>query len=126
MWNFQSLKAAGGFVTNYNIPERNETYYLYMPSKAMLLTSDAERRALTSELSEKCKMDKPMDTAEHTGVVNMLIGCSCGELDNLVRTDFTSCINGDVYSDLFSGGCNVNAVKNALMDECGYEVYGCG
>ena len=125
MWNFQELKATGGFVTSYSIPEKNETYYMYVPVKVMLITSDAERRSLTRELKTKCNMN-PISTREYTGVVNMVVGCSCGELANMVKTDFSSCISDAEYNSLFSGGCNVNAVKSALLNECGYEVYGCG
>jgi hypothetical protein len=125
MWNFGQLKPAGAFSTTYNLPENNETYYFYVPTGNLLYITENERRSLTNELSGKCRI-KPMKTIEHTGIINMVVGCSCGELANMVRSEFSSCINDAEYNNLFSGGCNVNGVKNALLTECGYEVYGCG
>jgi len=125
MWDFATVSPTGAFITTYEIPEEDSTRYIYVPTKSMTYIADSDKETLTDDMKDKCGID-PIETEEYTGVVRMVIGCSCDELANMVSREFSSCISDDEYSELFGGGCNVNGVKNALMNECGYEVLGCG
>jgi hypothetical protein len=123
MWDFSLIKAMGGFDIRYNIQENNQTYYMYVPTKSMPYISDSDKNALTRDIRIKCQIE-PIDTIEHTGIIRMVIGCSCAELQNMVSSEMASCLNPTERNALFSGGCNVNNVKDVLRNKCGYEVIG--
>lgn len=126
MWDFSQFMPTGAFSTTYDLPEQDGSYYIYVPTGSMQYITDSERDSLTSELSSKCGIASPVSTQEHKGIVNMVIGCSCMELGNMVTNEFQSCIDSIEYASLFTGGCNVNTVKGMILSECGYEVIGCG
>jgi hypothetical protein len=127
MWDFSRLVPTGAFSTTYNLPEQDGSYFIYVPTRSMQYITEGDRTSLTSELNSKCGISNPVDTEEHTGIVNMVIGCSCGELGNMISNEFlNSCIDSSEYAGLFTGGCNVNTVKSTVLSNCGYEVVGCG
>lgn len=120
--NQHTLRISGGSRSTQDVPELDSTWYVHIPSRGELSSiSDSDKEELASYMRSACGIN-PVENVQQPGkIINMASGCSCEDLEGVLRNEISDCPE---YNSIMSKFCT-GPIWGSYPSDCGYCMVNC-